>query len=158
MKMKKISCKKVEGLIHKYVNSSRRKRGLGTLKSNWGLRNLARSHSWNMAKRKRIWHGDGVFQARHKISYPKGIWGFILSIFTPHSGHSGENVAMCPIGKVRGIRGSIRNSNDVAKAFHRMWMKSPGHKRNILNSRFSLIGIGIKKKGRYFYATQVFYG
>jgi len=156
--MTKISCKKVENLIHKYVNSSRRKRGLGTLKSNWGLRNLARSHSSRMARRKKIWHGDGVSQAKHRVSYPKGIWGFILSIFTPHSGYSGENVAMCPIGKVRGIRRSIRDSKDAAKAFHKMWMKSPGHKRNILNSKFSLIGVGIKKKGKYFYATQVFYG
>ena len=65
---------------------------------------------------------------------------------------------MCPIGKVRGIRRSIRDSKDAAKAFHKMWMKSPGHKRNILNSKFSLIGVGIKKKGKYFYATQVFYG
>ncbi|MFH1521995.1 MAG: CAP domain-containing protein [archaeon] len=154
----KISCKKVEGLIHKYVNISRKKRRLGTLKSNWGLKSLTRSHSCRMAKRKKIWHGDGVFQAKNSISYPKGLWGFILSIFAPHSGYSGENVAMLPLGRVKGIRGSIRNNKDVAKAFHGMWMKSPGHKRNILNSKFSLIGVGIKKKGRYFYATQVFYG
>lgn len=159
MKMaQKISCRKVEGLIHKYVNISRKKRKLGTLKFNWGLRNLSRSHSWRMAKRKKIWHGKGVFQARNNVSYPQGLWGFILSIFTPHSGNSGENVAMLPVGKVRGFKKSIRNSNNVARAFHKMWMKSPGHKRNILNSNFNLIGVGIKKRGKYLYATQVFYG
>ena len=138
---KKISCKKIERLIHKYVNSSRRKRRLGALELDRGLRSLARSHSKKMAKKKKIWHGDGVFQAKYRVKQSKGLWGFILSIFTSHSGHSGENVAMVPIGRVKGFKHSIRSSKDIAKAFHKMWMKSPGHKKNILNSRFYLIGL-----------------
>ena len=137
--------------------SARKNRNLGILRSNLGLKNLARSHSSKMAKRQKIWHGDGVYQAKNRIT-KKGILEFISNILIPYSGYSGENVAMLPLGRVKGIRGSIRSNRDVAKAFHKMWMKSPGHKRNILNSRFSLIGIGIKKRGKSFYATQIFYG
>lgn len=36
------------------------------------------------------------------------------------------------------------------------WMRSPGHKRNILSSRFKKIGIGIADKNGRYYWTQIF--
>lgn len=36
------------------------------------------------------------------------------------------------------------------------WMSSPGHKRNILSSRFRKIGIGLAQKGNQNYWTQDF--
>ena len=76
------------------------------------------------------------------------------------SGYVGENIAQMPQGvKVKGI-GSVKSEKDVAKALMKTWMKSPGHRSNILNPAFTEIGIGVackKKQGyREYYATQDF--
>ena len=153
--MAKVSCQKIEGLIHRYVNRERKKRHLQTFKSNYGLKRLARGHSKRMSNKKRIWHGNGVHLAGSKLT-KKGFWDWIASLF--YRGASGENVAMMPLGRVRGVRHQIKSSKDVATQLHKSWMNSAGHRRNILNSNFSLIGIGVKRRGNNFYATQIFYG
>ena len=127
------------------------------MRSNYGLKRLARGHSKKMAKAKKIWHGKGVHLARSKVTPKKGFWGFLDNLFTSYS-TSGENVAMMPMGKLIGFKNSIKTNKDVAKAFHKSWMNSLGHKKNILNPNFSLIGIGIKRKEKKFYATQIFCG
>ncbi|HEV7959398.1 MAG TPA: CAP domain-containing protein [Rhizomicrobium sp.] len=38
------------------------------------------------------------------------------------------------------------------------WMKSPGHRANILNPRYDQSGIGVALVGNQAYATQVFFG
>lgn len=144
------SCTKIERYILKYVNKSRRKRGKSFLKSNKGLKRVARNHSRHMAKKGKIWHGKGVHIAKENISYKKGFLGFIESLFSSYSYSSGgENVAMTS---------SRKSSESIAKSFHKMWMKSPGHKRNILDPKFSLIGIGVKKGRKGYFATELFYG
>jgi len=67
-----------------------------------------------------------------------------LSCMAPSSGWSivGENVA-----KATTLRGA-----------HRALMNSTPHRRNILNRRFRKAGIGVVKRGNYFYITQVFFG
>ena len=150
---------KIEKLILHYVNKSRRKRGRCKLKSNKGLKRVARSHSNRMAKKGKIWHGKGVHIARESITHKKGFWGFINSLFSSYyySG-GGENVAMMMKGRVKGFKHSIRTSKDIASALHKIWMKNPDHKRNILDSKFSLIGIRVKKGRRGYFATELFYG
>ena len=162
--------KKIEKLIHIYTNSSRRKRGIRHLEFNTGLRFLSRRHSSIMAKRGRIWHGKNVFLAPDHVSDP--LMKFIkfilypLTLFFPllwiiinfgDRGASGENVAIMPKGIVRGI-GKIDTDKQIALAFHRVWMNSQGHRKNTLNPNFSKIGVGIKRRGNRFYATQLFYG
>ena len=39
----------------------------------------------------------------------------------------------------------------------KIWMRSPGHRKNILDSNYSKISIGIEKKGRRFFAVQLFH-
>jgi hypothetical protein len=103
-----------------------------------------------MAKKGKIWHGRGVHIAKDNITYKKGFWGFIESLFTGYSySNGGENVAMTS---------SRRSSESIAKSLHKMWMKSPGHKRNILDPKFSLVGIGVKKGRKGYFATELFYG
>ena len=145
-----VSCSKIEWYLLRYVNKSRRKRRRKSLKSNRGLKKVARNHSKNMAKKEKIWHGRGVHIAKENISYKKGFWGFIESLFSSYSySNGGENVAMTS---------SKKSSESIAKSFHKMWMKSPGHRRNILDPKFSLIGIGIKKGRSGYFATELFYG
>lgn len=147
--------KKVEALIYKLVNSSRKKHKLSSFKRNKGLDIVARKHSFKMARVHKIWHGDGVYLAKSNIKY-NGFFDFILSLFS--NGTSGENVALMPLGNVIGIKGKIRTSKDVAFHLHNSWMKSPGHRQNILNSNFDKIGIGVCYKNHKFYATELFYG
>src|SRR3989338_5048090 len=104
-------CKEIERWIIKYVNYSRKKRKISSLRTNWG---------------------------------------FTESLFSNYSYSSGgENVAMSS------SKGSNKN---IAKSFHIMWMKSPGHRKNILNENFSLIGVGVIKNKSGYYSTQLFYG
>lgn len=56
----------------------------------------------------------------------------------------GENIAMIPIRR------------NPARSFVNTWMKSSGHSENILRSSFSSSCVGIAKRGRYFYAVQLF--
>ena len=63
-------------------------------------------------------------------------------------GFAGENCALTHGG----------DSKSIAKSLHNMWMKSPGHKSNILNSDFSQLGIGVARSGSGYYATQLFKG
>ena len=61
-------------------------------------------------------------------------------MFHSKMGH-GENVAY-----------GQRTPQEVMTA----WMNSPGHRRNILNSRYTQIGVGSVNNGRSIYWTQVF--
>jgi uncharacterized protein YkwD len=148
--------RRIEKLIIKYVNHSRRKRNLPSLKTSRGLCYLARRHSKRMARAGRIWHGSNVHRAGQYVStgFFESLFGFFLGL---SSQGAGENCAMMPRGMVRGI-GNVRSDRDLARAFHRTWMQSHGHKRNILDSRFTRIGVGVARRGNKFYSTQVFYG
>ena len=113
--MSQISLSLIERLIHKYVNIARSKKRLSKLSSDSRLRSIARKHSGIMAKRSKVFHGSGVHNA---------------------GGYAGENCNMMPLGRVLGIRGTIRTEKDLAKAMHKCWMRSTGHRANILNSEY----------------------
>ena len=53
---------------------------------------------------------------------------------------------------------SRRSASDdqIARVLMDGWMKSAGHRRNILDSQVSDIGIGVAKRGFKTYAVQVF--
>jgi uncharacterized protein YkwD len=72
-------------------------------------------------------HWSGVQASRSKMYHSK-------------MGH-GENVAY-----------GQRTPQSVMQA----WMTSPGHRRNILNSRYTQLGVGAVSNGRSIYWTQVF--
>jgi len=48
------------------------------------------------------------------------------------------------------------SDQQIASQFHRQWMKSSGHRSNILNTTNDIIGIGVVRRGSHFYATQRF--
>lgn len=154
--MEKISCKEIEKLIVRYVNGARKNRGISLIKTNIGLRKVARRHSVNMADSHHIWHGKGVHLAQTHVS-SKGFFETIYLLFFT-SKIAGENVAMMLLGKVKGIKKTLRTSKDIAWQLHKCWMNSPGHKKNNLNSNFTRIGVGVKCKYKKFYATELFYG
>lgn len=59
------------------------------------------------------------------------------------SGHRGENLAY-----------GQKNPERVVKA----WMNSPGHRANILNDRYTVLAVGVYKKGGTIYWAQAFLG
>lgn len=126
----------VEKYNFEELNKERKKHGLSVLQFDNGYASLSRSHSHVMAKAGKIFHADNV----HKT----------------HGGFAGENCAMMLKGHVLGISHTIKTERDVAKALHRQWMKSPGHRENILTPGFNYVGIGVYRQGHRYYATQLF--
>jgi uncharacterized protein YkwD len=120
-----------EAEVVELTNGKRKKRGLKLLKINMQLMCLARKQSASMARNNQLSHtvnGKTLASRIKKSGYPYR--------------HVGENVA---------------RSKHPPPHVVRMWMKSQGHRVNILNPHFREIGIGIvqaKNGDKYF--TQIY--
>jgi len=107
------------------LNSVRSRHGLGPLELNRRLSRAARRHARDMARRKYFSHdtlGGGSFVDRIRHT------GYL------HGAHRwavGENLAWATHGQ------------SAPRGVTELWMKSPGHRANILNGTFREIGIGI---------------
>jgi uncharacterized protein YkwD len=117
--------------ILRLTNHKRKKRGLKPLTMNKDLAEVARAQSNDMAQHHHLSH---TVQGKH------------LGFRIRQSGYSyravGENIAM---------------SKGTFKHVIRMWMKSPVHRKNILNRHYEELGVGITKaKNGDLYFTQVF--
>ncbi len=114
------------------INKERQKEGLDPLIEWSPLSDIAREHSQNMAN-KEVEFGHDGFQDRFEEIQD---FAFVTKF--------GENVAFS------------YNVKDHLKTAVRGWMKSEGHRENILGD-FEETGIGIafNKKGE-FYVTQLF--
>ena len=113
-----------------YTNKFRASNGLPPLKAEINCNLLAEKHSQDMAS------GKTAF------------------------GHDGFEVRAAAIGKVLGgMSGAAENvayGTLDAKGVVDGWIKSPGHRKNMLGN-FNLIGIGYAQgKGRIMYFTQLF--
>ncbi|MFN7182297.1 MAG: CAP domain-containing protein, partial [Planctomycetota bacterium] len=107
-------------------NKHRRSLGLNELQTDEKMRMAARKHSEHMAKVNQLAHediGDGTLSSRCAAEGTRCI---------------GENVA----------KGMTSGAQAV-----QAWLKSPGHKANIENSRYTAIGCGFAKP---FWWTCVF--
>ena len=112
-----------------YTNEFRASKGLPPLKLESYCSQLAQKHSENMAAGK-VPFGHDQFEIRNDAVTLKfhGVSGV------------GENVAYGTLD---------------AKGVVDGWIKSPGHRRNMLGD-FNMIGIGAAPKGRITYFTQFF--
>lgn len=69
-----------------------------------------------------------------------------------------------PLNYVMGLSGIRTAGENIAwgqptpAAVVNAWMNSPGHRANILNSKFTMIGVGCYKSGNAYYWTQIFAG
>lgn len=50
----------------------------------------------------------------------------------------------------------VQNAADPARQAHRFLMDSDSHRRNILGSQYSLLGVGVAGSGSQFWITQVY--
>ena len=108
------------------LNRERAAHGLRPLRANGALASAARGHSRDMVRRSFFDHtapGNVTFVDRiRRANYsPRGSWSV------------GENLAWGS--------GSLATPASIVAG----WMRSPGHRANILNGRFRSIGLGIAR-------------
>ena len=124
----------VQNQVIQLVNVQRAKVGCRALVLDARLSRAAQAHSIDMAKRRYFSHTslDGrTFAQRIRA---QGYTGSVI----------GENIAA---------------GYPTPQAVMDAWMKSPGHKANILNCRYTAIGVGSAVGGPYrYYWTQDFGG
>ncbi|MGD6843213.1 CAP domain-containing protein [Bacillus infantis] len=123
-----------EEQVVQLVNKERAKYGLKPLKSNWELSRTARYKSQDMINRNYFDHNSPTYGTPFDMMKSFGI-----SYRT-----AGENIAA---------------GQTTPQAVVTAWMNSEGHRKNILSSSFTEIGVGYAKGGSYgHYWTQMFIG
>ncbi|GAB1541049.1 CAP domain-containing protein [Scytonema sp. NUACC21] len=124
----------IEAAVRQDINKQRVKHGLKPLKNNERLAQVARRYSRYMAEKNFFSHtgADGSTLSQRvrvsKISY----WVVGENLF------KSTNIPQPVPVAVEG------------------WMKSPGHRENILRSVFQETGVGVWKIGKTYYITQLF--
>lgn len=120
------------------LNEVRTTKGLPALRWSDRIAMLARQHSQNMAKNKFFSHQDpdGLMVDDRAARMGLTEWTAI-----------GENLAY-----VKGFKDPVETAVDT-------WMRSTGHRENVMASRWteSAIGVAITEDGTYYF-TQVFMG
>lgn len=126
----------IERQAFQILNDKRTEMGLSVLVWNAEIAELARMHSQNMAGKKFFSHTDldGNTVDIRAESFGLGDWKAI-----------GENIAY------------LRGHKEPASAAVANWMKSTGHRQNVLNERYnqSAVGVAVAADGSYYF-TQVF--
>jgi uncharacterized protein YkwD len=109
------SLTRTESSLLTVMNQARLAHGVQPLRADWRLERAARSHSSKMLSAGVFFHG--AFSARIRS----------VGVRAPRLG---ENLAW----------GMGRRSR--ARAIVRMWLASPGHRRNLLDGGYRLVGVG----------------
>lgn len=123
-----------ESQVVQLVNAERAKAGLSPFKSDWELSRVARYKSEDMRDRQYFSHQSPTYGSPFDMMRSFGI-----AYQT-----AGENIAA---------------GQNSPQAVVDAWMKSPGHRANIMNPSFKKIGVGLAKGGSYqYYWTQMFTG
>ena len=130
----------VEAAIVDLTNDIRRRNGLAVLLVDGMCRDAARGHSADMLNRNYFSHTD-----------PEGRTLKERLPANPATRQWGEN-----IWTGRGY--DPRQVRYLAQKIMDGWMKSPGHRANILTPGYTHLGVGVMAKNQEIKATQVFMG
>jgi uncharacterized protein YkwD len=123
----------LEKKLIELINEERQKNGLHVVSFSPDLSHLARTHSQDMASRGRISHSSSDGRSYMERLVEEGFYFVAI----------GENVAFSP--------------GYMPELIHQELMKSPGHRKNILDPKFDQVGIGaVVKKNKGYYVTQDF--
>lgn len=120
-----------ESEVVRLVNEIRTQNGLKPLAEDWELSRVARYKSQDMKDNSYFSHTSKIYGSPFDM-----IKNFGISYR-----YAGENIA-------RGQK--------TPQAVIDAWMNSQGHRKNILNSSYTKIGVGYVESGRYW--TQMFIG
>jgi len=136
----------LEKNIHLLINDERRLHGLPLLGWSPELAGIAKNHSKDMSERK---YFDHISPEGHNFLYRYKLARYDCSVRVGRTIYMGaENIALNYLyNSVTTMNGQAHydwNSQDkIAEDIVEGWMKSPGHKRNILSPYFSHEGIGV---------------
>lgn len=110
--------------VFSLTNTERLKAGLSPLSIDRTCVEMAQEHSEDMAARDYFDHDRPAAKDREAESYRDRArrWGMTNGF--------GENIAM----------------TSTPERAVQMWMKSPGHRRNILNPKFRMLGVGFRER------------
>lgn len=120
------------------VNQARREAGAPPLRLDPTLTAAAQAHAEDMARRG--FYGHRSPERKDVADRYKAKGGNLWEII-------GENISTCL---------NCGADAEQVRKFQAGWMRSPGHKRNILDSRFDRFGFGIAQTGSKVYAVQTF--
>lgn len=130
----------LERAVHDAVNDRRADHGVPALERDDRIDRVARKHSADMAER-------GYFDHTSPEGHGPGDRMGAAGMFPGECRAVGENIAYS-----RGY-----DTKTVAEQIVDGWMASPGHRENLLHSRWDTQGIGIATTdNNEIYATQVF--
>lgn len=142
----KISAAGLEKLVHALINKERQKQGLTQLEWNDALADIGRNHSQDMARRN---YFDHYSPEGHDFSYRYRQGGYQCAVRSNRTIHMGaENIALNNLyDSVTTINGDAfydwNSQEKIAEITVRGWMKSPGHRKNILTPHWRHEGIGV---------------
>lgn len=127
-----ISEKNVEAQVVQLVNQERAKQGLSPLTHNWELSRVARTKSMDMRDRGYFSHTSPTYGSPFDM----------MKSFGVNYRSAGENIAQ---------------GQSTPRAVVQAWMNSPGHRANILSTKYTQIGVGYASggSGRHYW-TQMF--
>lgn len=124
--------KNFENQVITLTNAERTKRGLAPLKADWQLSRVARYKATDMRDKNYFSHTSPTYGSPFKM-----ITDFGLSYSA-----AGENIAA---------------GQTTPQAVVNAWMNSPGHRANILSTKYTEIGVGYASGGSYgCYWSQMF--
>lgn len=131
----------MEKSILEYTNEERIRNGLKPLRSSGALGFLAKNHSEHMCKAGKLAHESDTF--------PEGWRKFVQRMTMIGVKSSGENIALRTVGADKDAW-----AKSVVKE---LWMKSPPHKKSILEPTHRYLGVGVAPCDKKIaYVTQVF--
>ncbi len=130
----------LERAVYRLTNEVRQKHGLSPLTGETSLTGVARAHSADMLHRSYFSH-QGL-DGRSPHDRIRAGYSFGLTM-------SGENIWS-------GAGYDSQDTRGLARIIVDNWLSSPGHRQNLLNPRFTDIGVGAAGRGRDVRATQVF--
>lgn len=124
----------MEADVLRRINLKRQGRGLPDLRLNPTLSLAARSHSQQMARHNFYSHIDHHGRNHRRRVEALGLRAYLV----------GENLMKC------------NRSPDPVSLSVTSWMRSPGHRKNILLPEMQETGVGIWRKGQTYYVTQLY--
>jgi len=129
----RLETEEIEQELHDLINRERAKQGITLLQISKSLIPIARSHSQDMAVQSELTHNSRDGKTYSQRLQEAGLF---------FKG-TGENIAF--------------SQSFLPEAIHNSFMRSKGHRENILDPRFDTIGIGVfYNEGEGYYVTQDF--
>jgi uncharacterized protein YkwD len=142
----KISISNLESRIHELINIERREHDLSPLKWDNTLSTIAKRHSKDMAARNYFAHNSPEGRD-FSYRYQQGAYSCAIRVENTIYGGA-ENIFQNNLyDSITTVNGEAfygwNSSEKIAETTVQGWMKSPGHKKNILMPHWKHEGIGV---------------